>query len=189
MSGWFYFAVFLLLANLTTMFWFYVRMKNRFSEKRILSDIRKEVEQLVTELGRETDRDVEILESRIRALRDLMDEADRRILLADREEAKRRVQPVIPPETPTAPPAGQVERTSTTKEPADTAAPVSSEPVTIYTRPRITRSGKSIPIEIPVREQVLQMARKNISAEMISKTTGMSLGEVDLILAMNNSSL
>lgn len=178
MSGWFYFAVFLLLANLTAMFWFYIRMKNRFSEKRILSDIRKEVEQLVTELGRETDRDVEILESRIRALRDLMDEADRRILLADREETKRRVQPVIPPETPAAPPAGPVARTDTEKE-----------PVTIYTRPRITRSGKSIPIEIPVREQVLQMARKNISAEMISKTTGMSLGEVDLILAMNNSSL
>lgn len=88
MNGWFYFALFLLMANLAAMFMFYVRMKNRFSEKRILADIKNEVEQLITDLGRETDRDVDILENRIHSLRELMDEADRRILMADREEKK-----------------------------------------------------------------------------------------------------
>lgn len=189
MSGWFYFAVFLLLANLTVMFVFYVRMKNRFSEKRILADIRNEVEQLITELGRETDRDVEILENRIRSLRDLMDEADRRILLADREETKRSAHPVIPHEEPARKPEVPVAEARHKKETTTGTTSSPAEPVTIYTRPRITRSERSIPIEVPVREQVIQMARKNISAEMIAKTTGMSLGEVDLILAMNNSSL
>lgn len=189
MSGWFYFALFLLLANLTVMFVFYVRMKNRFSEKRILSDIRNEVEQLVTELGRETDRDVDILENRIQSLRDLMDEADRRILLADREDRKRVTQPVIPKHPADMVPETPVKKQSPDSETGNPGPKASSEPVTIYTRPRIARSSKELSIEIPVREQVIHMAKKNISPEMIAKTTGISQGEVDLILAMNDSSL
>lgn len=64
-----------------------------------------------------------------------------------------------------------------------------NDPITIYTRTRITRSNKEIAIEVPVREQVISMAKKNLSPEMIAKTTGISLGEVELILTMNNSSL
>lgn len=189
MSGWFYFALFLLMANLTAMFVFYVRMKNRFSEKRILADIKNEVEQLITDLGRETDRDVDILENRIHSLRELMDEADRRILMADREEKKREAQPVIPERPRDTKLVNADTQKPVDKNPGQKESREQNDPITIYTRAPITRSNREIPIEVPVREQVISMAKKNLSPEMIAKTTGISLGEVELILTMNNSSL
>jgi hypothetical protein len=101
-----------------------------------------------------------------------MDEADRRILLADREESKRKTLPEIP--------APEVTPEQT---------PEQTEPVIIYTKPRISRRESQIEPEIPVRERAIQMARKDISPEIIAKTLGISQGEVDLILTMNDSSL
>ena len=172
MNALFYTALVLLIINLVVLFAAFIRLKDRFSSTRILGDIRSEIDRLIMDLGRETDRDVAILEDRIRGLRELMDEADRRILLADREESKRKTLPEIP--------APEVTPEQT---------PEQTEPVIIYTKPRISRRESQIEAEIPVRERAIQMARKDISPEIIAKTLGISQGEVDLILTMNNSSL
>ena len=172
MNALFYTALVLLIINLVVLFAAFIRLKDRFSSARILGDIRSEIDRLILDLGRETDRDVAILEDRIRGLRELMDEADRRILLADREESKRKTLPEIP--------APEVTPEQT---------PEQTEPVIIYTKPRISRRESQIEPEIPVRERAIQMARKDISPEIIAKTLGISQGEVDLILTMNDSSL
>ena len=172
MNALFYTALILLVINLVVLFAAFIRLKDRFSSARILGEIRSEIDRLILDLGRETDRDVAILEDRIRGLRELMDEADRRILLADREESKRKTLPEIP--------APEVTPEQT---------PEQTEPVIIYTKPRISRRESQIEPEIPVRERAIQMARKDISPEIIAKTLGISQGEVDLILTMNDSSL
>ena len=172
MNALFYTALVLLIINLVVLFAAFIRLKDRFSSARILGDIRSEIDRLIMDLGRETDRDVAILEDRIRGLRELMDEADRRILLADREESKSKTSPEIP--------APEVTPEQT---------PEQTEPVIIYTKPRISRRESQIEPEIPVRERAIQMARKDISPEIIAKTLGISQGEVDLILTMNDSSL
>ena len=172
MTALFYTALVLFIINLVVLFAAFIRLKDRFSSARILGDIRSEIDRLILDLGRETDRDVAILEDRIRGLRELMDEADRRILLADREESKRKTLPEIP--------APEVTPEQT---------PEQTEPVIIYTKPRISRRESQIEPEIPVRERAIQMARKDISPEIIAKTLGISQGEVDLILTMNDSSL
>lgn len=172
MNALFYTALVLLIINLVVLFAAFIRLKDRFSSARILGDIRSEIDRLIMDLGRETDRDVAILEDRIRGLRELMDEADRRILLADREESKRKTLPEIP--------APEVTPEQT---------PEQTEPVIIYAKPRISRRESQIEPEIPVRERAIQMARKDISPEIIAKTLGISQGEVDLILTMNDSSL
>jgi hypothetical protein len=61
--------------------------------------------------------------------------------------------------------------------------------VQIYTRPVIRRSEKQVEPFVPVQERVIDMARKGFSAELISGTLSMPLGEVELILDMNSSSL
>src|SRR5690554_88702 len=96
MNALLYAALVLFIINLVVLFAAFIRLKDRFSSARILGDIRSEIDRLILDLGRETDRDVAILEDRIRGLRELMDEADRRILLADREESKRKTLPEIP---------------------------------------------------------------------------------------------
>lgn len=162
---------------------FFIFLRSRFSKKRLTDDLRSEVDRLIVDLGREADRDVALLESRIQNLKSLIDEADRRILLSERESVKRLegvkvLASMQVPETPVQNRAvPEIERTP------------ASNPITVYTRPIVRRSENQIkPVE-PLHEKVLDMARKGISDEMIANALSVSLGEVELILDMNNSSL
>jgi hypothetical protein len=207
----------LLLINCAAMVIFYRILKSRFSPKRVLSDLRSEVDKLIVDLGREADRDVALLESRVKNLRSLIDEADRRILVADRETARKereravlsgqeevrppiqeeRETPIAPQAKPANPPGDKKTessdgRRSAVRDAAGTAIPRSPderEPVTIYTRPVIRKSENPVEPVVPVRERVLDMARKGITAPMIAQTLSLPLGEVELILDMNSSSL
>lgn len=223
--------IFLLILELLGMVFFYLFMRSRFSRARLLADVRAEVDKLIIDLGREADRDVALLESRILNLRSLMDEADKRILLAGTETARRRDAaetaaalasvrqgdsigisaaaartardggPVFPTGpalvmNPVSVPVAQPEPAQAREESARPAqpeiereSPSRSEPITVYTRPIVKRSDTPIEPVIPLQERVLDMARKNISNDMIASTMSISLGEVELIIAMNNSSL
>lgn len=191
-------------ANVITMFVFWLRLRSIFSEKRILSSLRSEIDHLITDLDRETDRDVALLEGKIREIRGLMDEADRRILLAHREAGKRK--DFVIEEAPAKPamPAPSVSRTVPPEEPQDRPPvqsarreperPRVSEPARPLVRepamsPVITKSPNQIKPLIPVNEQVLTLARKGISADMIASRLSIPLGEVELIINMNHSSL
>ena len=216
--------VFLFLLNCIGMVIFYLIIKSRFSAKKILSELRSEVDKLITDLGREADRDVELLESRVKNLRSLIDEADRRILVANREMVKKQKEDDIiadansmrahMSENPgvksksamdaksvglpgsisaanTVPvPVAEIKahpvrapRTETTERHEE------QQPVVIYTRPVIKRRETQIEPVVPLKEHVLEMAQKGISAQMIANTLSVSLGEVELILDMNSSSL
>jgi len=203
--------VFLFVLELLGMFFFYLFMRSRFSRERLLADVRAEVDKLIIDLGREADRDVALLESRILNLRSLMDEADRRIVLAGKESTKRRdaaetaaalgnavavgmARPADSVEIPHAPqqvpvPTAPVLPVAQTVRIMPVAPSPQAEPITVYTRPVVRRSETRIEPVIPVQERVLDMARRNISTEMIASTMSISLGEVELIIAMNSSSL
>jgi hypothetical protein len=196
------FFVILLLCNCAAMVIFYRILKSRFSPAKVLGELRSEVDKLVIDLGREADRDVAILESRIKNLRALIDEADRRILVADREFAKKERESAViadvrvperakaNPNPVSEPRINQVTPSVAVSAPRDAKPQQSAEqPVTIYTRPTVKRSESQIEPLIPTRERVVEMARKGITAPMIANTLSLSLGEVELILDMNRSSL
>lgn len=178
------FAIFLLILNLVAMTVFYGLLASRYSSKKILSDLRSEVDKLVADLGREADRDVALLESRIKSLRGMIDDADKRILLANREASKRQ-QTIATLGSPSEP---QTKRTIP-EQPELPVQPDRGEAVTVYSRPTIRRSEKQIEPAIPARERVLELAMKGISPEMIAHALSLPLGEVQLILDMNNSSM
>lgn len=188
-----YIAIALIILNCVLMLAFYLALRSRFSSNRILREIREEIDKLVIDLGRETDRDVALLESRIKGLRALIDEADRRVLVAGREEDKRvrsgKLVDQLEARLPDEPQTSVGAHTATEMPPPQAESPARREPVTIYTRPAVVRNGRQIQPVVPLRERVLEMARKDISPEMIASTLSMSLGEVELILDMNDSSL
>jgi len=197
MSSQIVFFIILVTLNLLAMFLFYIFLKSRFSQKRILRELRSEVDTLIVELGREADRDVAILESRIKNLRALIDEADKRILLAGKETLQKQeesdiLQRIQKPMAQTAmskPKQPITERSIEVQTPSPQEAKSSVEPVRIYTRPHIVNSDKKIEPFVPVQERVIDMARQGFSAEMISGNLSLSLGEVELIIDMNRSSL
>jgi hypothetical protein len=190
------FAIFMLILNLVAMAVFYGLLSSRYSSKKILSDLRSEVDKLVADLGREADRDVALLESRIKSLRGLIDDADRRILLADREESRRQqastalggAREPSPPSAPSRAIPAQNDRSGDT-ESASQKPRATGDAVTVYSRPTIRRSEIQIEPAVPARERVLELAMKGISPEMIAHTLSLPLGEVQLILDMNDSSM
>lgn len=179
------FFIALTIANFLAMFIFYRMLKSRFSSKKILDNLRSEVDKLIADLGREADRDVGILEDRVKNLRALIDEADRRILMADREESKRQeARSLMSQARPEPEPRQGPDRVEIRREESP------RRPVTVYGRaPVVTKSEKPIQPLVPLHERVLELARKGISPELIAHTLSVSLGEVELILDMNDSSL
>lgn len=232
-------VVALILANCLAMFLFYRFLRSRFSQKRLLGELRSEVDRLIVDLGREADRDVAVLESRVQSLRSLIDEADRRILVAGKESARRQeeadvLRRIQEPTTTPAPRSADSTISLASKRPRDVIrvseasgnpevslatdarstklsratdrSPIATEadssmnsgssglagkgePVRIYTRPRVVNAERKIEPFIPVQDRVIDMARQGFSPEMIAGNLSISLGEVELILDMNRSSL
>ncbi len=176
-----YYIVFTVV-NFLAMLVFFLVLRARFSQRRILSELRAEMDRLIADLGREADRDVAILESRVKNLRSLIDEADKRIILASKETRRRdeasQILAAIADRPPTVP---------ETQPKRQQASP--AEPVRIYTKPILARGDRQIEPFVPVQERVVDLSRKGFTAEMISSTLSVPLGEVELILNMNGSSL
>lgn len=206
------------------MLMFYKKISSRFSAKNVLSAIRLEMDNLVADLSRETEHDVALLESRIASLKALIDEADRRILLADRESGKREKeravlglmadearsskgsenpQPFVPenPQLPFADPVvlrpepvepverpernERLERSGRSEQPANPTTYSRAQVIRNSRKeePSVTKPPRLEPL-IPLTEQVVSLAQKGLSAELIASRLAVSLGEVELIIAM-----
>ncbi len=175
-------AVLLLVVNIFLFVFFFIVLKIRFSPKRLLRDIESELNLLYKDLQHEIDMDVSLIEDRTASLRSLISTADKRILLAASEIEKREKSVSV---------ADSVLSSGSSSR--------GSERKSVYTRREITenaaaaekarsgadlRSGFIVP-EIPVREQVVMLAKKDISPDEIAKILSLPRSEVDLILALD----
>ncbi len=194
-------------ANIALWLYFFRKYRTRFSPEHILRDIRVEVDKLITEISREADRDISLLEGRIRGLKSLIEEADRRIALGNRETSKRETEqrffsdPSVPdgkafqaaPKTAAVPAydaAGRYRRTTGTarKTPEENAVggvnelpfdavPAGSVPV-LSSAPNQIKPKKS------VREQILELHTVGYSSEMIAEKLSVTVSEVDLTVSL-----
>ena len=199
-------AVLLFILNLVLMPIFYARLKTVFSPQKILANLKTEVDNLVADIGRETDRDVAILENRIVALRTLIDEADRRVGLARRETEKQSREALIldalsetspkPAVTEVSPGYSDFRKPDKPNfdkfpetgapEPAISAPEPAISAVHVYNRNSFVRRPVPIQPSVPVHEKVIDLARKGLSAEFIASTLSLSQGEVELIININS---
>ncbi|MDR3173083.1 MAG: hypothetical protein LBU19_02425 [Treponema sp.] len=144
--------------------YFYLYIRRRLSGQNILEGYREEVNRLIAEIDRATDRDARLVEERISALRKVLEDADRRIALLDRRRAStelytalgKTVPAAVPPEVPPA---------------ASPAPPVSG-----------TSPGEDAR---PLTERVAELSRQGFAAELIAARLGLSLSEVELAIAVS----
>lgn len=190
--------VLLFILNYLILLVLFLIIRKKLAPSRVLASIRTELEALILDLEREADRDVQLLEERSRQLRALLDEADKRILLSRQEDTKRRRQDEVLIRLKT--PQDQGELFNQSAKPSesgqDDSPPVQKEPerqektsrktasVEVYDLPRIRRSVQQIEPEIPLRDKVIALAQKGISAELIAARLSMPLGEIELILSL-----
>jgi len=180
-------------------------LSRRTASEAILREFRDEVDKLVSEIDSATDRDSALVEERIRTLRALLDEADKRIALHSRELDKRKAEEKAyadlgkrKPFTVSAPQAAPVLYTA----PAPLSAPASlSVDLNMESPPgygsaavqdaekapvqQFVRSPEEIvPAPLSFAERVSELYRAGFSADLIAKRLSSTVAEVDLAIAL-----
>lgn len=175
--------IILIIVNVLLVFlvFFYFRRKfqNLVKSDSLLSQVREEIQELLVEMNQTTERNLSLTEERIRRLTDLLEKADKTIVLLNRETKK----------------TERVERTYT-----------GIKPKTLVHTPEETReedarnvTGRTAEKSVSVkaggdekeqqkssRERVLELNRQGISPGSIASKLGKTIGEVELIISLGD---
>lgn len=184
--------ILLTIVNVALCAGFFLFLRFRFSPRRLLQDVERELDLLYKDLQQEVDTDISLIEDRSASLRKLIATADKRILLAASEIEKRNRAASFSAS------GGAAENPSAASSGSGPSAPASSGGSVsgIYTRRAIlekaagvTRTdgspsagGKRITPEMSPRERVLMLARKDISPDAIASLLSLPRSEVEMIL-------
>jgi hypothetical protein len=162
--------------------YFQARLRKKTSPQDILEDYRDEVNKLIIEIDAATERDAYLVEERIKSLKGLLGEIDKKMGVYVREFERRRSTEGLynalgrNPKSPVPPAADLV--------PAGEVPP--PEPV-----PPGEQKAAEGPIREPetraLKEQVAGLAAQGFSAAAIAARLKVSISEVELIIAIHNT--
>jgi hypothetical protein len=151
---------------------------------QILADFRDEFDKLLSEIDTATDRDVSLVEDRIKALKAILDETDRRIGTYKREIERRSTEEKAYGElkkyVPRFAPSDTGSMTLNVSE--DTGKQESREDTK---RIHVTQVSDPIkPKEKNFSERVAELHRAGFSSDLIANRLGSTVAEVDLAVAL-----
>jgi hypothetical protein len=187
------------------------RLRRYLELENLLSGVREEARALVLELNETADRNVSLVEDRLTALRETLDEVDRRMGVQRREldkrEAEREVytrlnkaRPVVPEASPMASPLASPSA-SAYAAPSAPPSPISSvlpdreaaAPITLSlgeaegsggarALPEVRLSDEPVRIAKSRREEAFDLHRRGISADLIAVRLGATVAEIELLI-------
>ena len=135
--------------------------------RAILRELRSEVDALLVELNQATERNISLIEDRIRNLSDKLREADKRIGILRREAARRE-------ET--------LRAYAALRAASGTPAAASGTPAAAATAPAAAH-GEDVE-EQEMRRRVVNLYRSGVSTSLIARRLKLSRGEVELIVSL-----
>jgi hypothetical protein len=178
-------------------------LKRRTGQDRILAEFREEVYKLVAAIDEAADRDALLVEERVKSLKALLADVDKRMGVYVRETDRRRLQEKayadlgkvrlsVPSSRENPPEEEKKEKKPARQKKAGKAPPEAEEnspsapgDTGPLPSPRFIQAVREIePKPPPLREQVEKMARAGLSANIIAARLGVSISEVDLVLAI-----
>ncbi|OHE74644.1 MAG: hypothetical protein A2413_19040 [Treponema sp. RIFOXYC1_FULL_61_9] len=194
-------AALVLILWASSFLYFRSYLRKRTGVERILSDLREETGKLIAEIDAATDRDVTLVEDRVKALRALIEDADKRVSNFAREverrgaeeraysELGRRARRYQPSHEPA---LGDLPESSAARTPSAAPVPVLVPPTPaapaeseLPPAPRFRRSETEIvPKNLPFPERVAELHRAGFSADLIAKRLRSTVAEVDLAIAL-----
>jgi len=194
--------------------WFLLRARIRryLDLENLLSGVREEARALVIELNETADRNVSLVEDKIAALRDVLDEVDRRMGVARREldtrEAEREVfarlsrrRPILPEEDREHPrpfPSAGPSRAEPREAPSEGPSQAPPIPLPLGARAAAEPARAESGLELPVialssqriktgptpREEALRLYRQGFSVDVVAAKAGMTVAEVELLVEL-----
>jgi len=200
--NWFFAA-----AALALLLWFFALLylksfvRQRTSPDHILGMLQEEVRQLEADIDEKTERDLQLLEEKIRALREICAEIDRRIAVYDRELERRgkeaqtlaaleRGRSALNPPKKNAKQSGSIELVGYTR-------PSGYKPLKIIVSPESPVDNQPAPpaakqpvVKQPsLKERIAELYKAGFAPELIAKQLELSPGEVTLYINMVKKSL
>ena len=173
-----WFAAFLYLKS-------YVR--RRTSPDYILALLQEEVRQLEADIDEKTEQDLQLLEEKINALREICTEAERRIAVYSRELEKRETENQVFSALNISPLLKKLDVTAPAKQPASAKPPASAEQLVSVKppgsakppAPNIVVSQNPLSIKPPpMKDRIAELYKAGFNADLIAKRLGLNLGEV-----------
>ncbi|MBN2735424.1 MAG: hypothetical protein JXR70_00495 [Spirochaetales bacterium] len=141
------------LAILYFILW--ARIKRMVHPQKILNDISGEVEKILVELNSTTDQNIQLIEDRIRLLKEHLILADKKIALLKRDTGR---------------PSVSIEYNDIISK---------KRPVTIEPSPSLKISE-----ELPLKDKVLMYYSEGFTPAMIASKVDLPVGEVELIISL-----
>lgn len=179
--------------NLVLLGFFYILLSKKAAQPKqsaeFLEQIRTELDEMVVELNRTADRNIGLVEERIRSLNRLIGEADRRVSILKKETDKytrsagtySNVRPIHidPGKAYGQKSIEQVEVENKEKKKEDGKPDLPDKALL-----NKDHSGKEAPSK---RERVMELYRQGISPEIIASRLESTVGEVELIISMTGA--
>ena len=194
-------SVLILIINVGLWLFFYIKFKTEFSSAKVLENIRREVDKLLIEIQRETENTTLLIEARIEGLKQLIDEADKRISIAEGEIKKRRhekqVLSKLHTEENVPVKKTQVQKKLEAYEMIASPTPVSEtppevevavEPELFNQEPQFSVAQEPVKIKKSVKDKIIEMYKQDFTTQYIAKELGISVSEVDFLINMFKNS-
>jgi len=171
-----------------TVLFFIQYIRNRTSQTHLLQEVQDGVNRILTEVDRITEEDVRLIEERERKLKTILEEADRRIQVFLRElDRKRRTEQTYTDLGKSRPlPVERAEQASSRSPGVEAGQPVEPAGSAGSLKMGGGPSGKRPPREPKsMGERARDLHELGLSTRAIASKLGVSITEVELILALH----
>ncbi|HDQ14222.1 MAG TPA: hypothetical protein ENN41_05355 [Sediminispirochaeta sp.] len=152
------------------------KIERKQSTEQLLESVSSEIDKLIVDLNRTADRNIALIEDRVKSLNQLIQGADRRLALLRKEIDKHTASRGTYSDL-----RQRVRKTPAPTEPIPNGA---EKKVT----PPMSSSSEGESEEAPKkskREQILDMHRQGISADIIASRLDTTVAEIELIISMS----
>ena len=201
MSTSLFLSILILVVNVCLWIFFYIKFRHEFSSTKILENIRLEVDKLLKEIQRETENTVLLAEASTKGLKQLIDETDKRISIAEGEIKKRKhekqVLSKLHAEENVPVKKTQVQKKLEAYELIASPAPASDtppevevavEPELFNQEPQFSVAPEPVKIKKSVKDKIIEMYKQDFTTQYIAKELGISVSEVDFLINMFKNS-
>lgn len=156
------------------------RIRKALDSGGAVERIRNEISALLIELNSATDRNVSLVEDRLARLKSALADADRRLLVLDRELEQRKKESDVYTRLGKKPMVSE-----SVASPEKSSNPSSlSGPSNDSRMPFVTFSSNPVEIKSPFRERALEFRKRGFSSDIIAARLGTTIAEIDLVFAI-----
>jgi hypothetical protein len=165
------------------------RIDRKLEPARVVDNIRTEIDGIIVELNQTTDRNIGLVEDRVNRLNTLLEQADRRLAILKREiESRsssseryndilhRAPRPQHPHPSSKSADSGVAEEGKSGEPSSPT--PTAGQKAADGQKPSNGRAAR--------KDQIVELHRKGIAANIIANRTGTTVGEVELIISLSD---